>query len=120
MICVLCPHLKDEHCLSNDRFLMFERDIGDFAVVDMSLSRHNVNFKGLLLDQALRDHHAQPRCGIQGIDLKAGNIAHSIRLGGVVQELYDVVVLPNTRNAVALNFNKTDLPKMLNPPPTVG
>lgn len=91
--------------------------VGDFAVVGMSLSRHNINFDGLPLDQALKDHNAEARCGIQVIDLNTGNIVHGIRLGGVVNELYDVVVLQNTRNPVALNFNKNDLPKLLNPPP---
>jgi uncharacterized protein (TIGR03032 family) len=91
--------------------------IGEFAVVGMSLSRNNVNFAGLPLDDALKSHNAEARCGIQVIDLNNGNIVHGIRLGGAVQELYDVVTLANTRNPIALGFSKTDLPRMLNPPP---
>lgn len=91
--------------------------MGDFAVVGMSLSRNNINFAGLPLDAALQKHNAQARCGIQIIDLNTGNIVNGIRLGGAVQELYDVVTLANTRNPMALNFSKSDLPRLLNPPP---
>lgn len=91
--------------------------VGHYAVLGMSLSRHNINFKGLPLDDALKSHHAEARCGIQVVDLNTGDVVHNIRLGGVVQELYDVVTLANTRNPIALNFNKSDLAKMLNPPP---
>lgn len=91
--------------------------IGEFAVVGLSLSRNNVNFAGLPLDDALKRHNAEARCGIQVIDLNNGNIVHGIRLGGAVQELYDVVTLANTRNPIALGFSKSDLPRMLNPPP---
>lgn len=91
--------------------------IGDFAVVGMSLSRHNVNFAGLPLDEELKKRGAEPRCGIQVIDLNTGNVLHGIRLGGAVQELYDVVALPNTRNPMAVGFAKSDLPRLLNPPP---
>ncbi|NOT15410.1 MAG: TIGR03032 family protein [Methylotenera sp.] len=91
--------------------------VGHYAVLGMSLSRHNINFKGLPLDDALKNHHAEARCGIQVVDLNTGDVVHNIRLGGVVQELYDVVTLANTRNPIALNFNKSDLAKMLNPPP---
>jgi uncharacterized protein (TIGR03032 family) len=91
--------------------------IGDYAVVGMSLARNNINFSGLPLDEALKSHNAEARCGIQVIDLNNGNIVHGIRLGGAVQELYDVVTLANTRNPIALGFTKTDLPRLLNPPP---
>ena len=91
--------------------------LGDFAVVGMSLSRNNVNFAGLPLDDELKKRGAEARCGIQVIELNTGNVLHGIRLGGAVQELYDVVALPNTRNPVALGFGKSDLPRLLNPPP---
>jgi uncharacterized protein (TIGR03032 family) len=91
--------------------------MGEYAVVGMSLSRNNINFAGLPLDDALKSRNAEARCGIQVIDLNNGNIVHGIRLGGAVQELYDVVTLANTRNPIALGFGKNDLPRLLNPPP---
>jgi len=91
--------------------------VGDFAVVGMSLSRHNCNFANLPLEQELKKRNAEARCGIQIIDLNNGNVVHGIRMGGSVQELYDVVVLNGVKNPMAAGFGKNDLPFLLNPPP---
>ena len=91
--------------------------VGDYAVVGLSLSRHNVNFAGLPLEDALKKYSAEARCGIQVIDVKTGNVLHSIRLGGELKELYDVVTLGGVRNPLIVGFGKSDLPRLLNPPP---
>ena len=91
--------------------------IDDFVVVGLSLSRNNINFSGLPLDDALKKHNAEARCALHIINLNTGSVAHSMRLGGSVQEFYDVITLANTRLPVALNFNKSDLPRLLNAPP---
>jgi len=80
---------------------------GDFAVVGLSKPRHNRTFSGLELDEALRARDAEPRCGLLVIDLRRGDIVHSLRLEGVVEELYDVAVLPGARRPMALGL-KTD------------
>jgi hypothetical protein len=41
------------------------------------------------------------------IDLRSGDIVHSLRIEGVVEELYDVQVLPGVRRPMAIGF-KTD------------
>lgn len=91
--------------------------VDHYAVVGMSLSRHNVNFANLPLEHELAKRNAQPRCGIQVIDLNTGDVLHGIRLGGAVQELFDVAVLRGVKNASAVGFGKADLPRLLNPPP---
>nr|WP_274381784.1 DUF4915 domain-containing protein [Noviherbaspirillum saxi] len=80
---------------------------GDFALVGLSKPRHNKTFSGLALDGNLRGRNAEPRCGIQVIDLRTGDVVHWLRMEGVVEELYDVVALPNIRRPMALGF-KTD------------
>ena len=80
---------------------------GDFALVGLSKPRHNKTFSGLALDDNLKSRTAEPRCGVQVIDLKTGDAVHWLRMEGVVDELYDVVVLPNVRCPMALGF-KTD------------
>lgn len=80
---------------------------GDFAVVGLSKPRHDKTFSGLPLDARLRDRKAEPRCGLQVIDLRSGDVVHWVRIEGVVEELYDVVVLPGVRRPMALGF-KTD------------
>lgn len=65
-----------------------------FAVVGLSQSRERASFGDLALSEELSKRNAQPRCGIQIIDLDSGDIVHWLHLGGMVQEIYDVVALP--------------------------
>ncbi len=81
--------------------------INDFAVIGLSKPRHNKTFSGLPLDDNLRAKDAEARCGLQVIDLRTGDIVHWLRLDGIVEELYDVVVLPGVHRPMALGF-KTD------------
>ena len=80
---------------------------GDFAVVGISKPRHNKTFSGLPLDEQLQAKDAEPRCGLLVIDLRSGDIVHWLRLEGVVEELYDVALLPGVRRPMAIGF-KTD------------
>ena len=77
---------------------------GHFAVVGMSMPRHNRTFSDLALDDELKRRNVEPRCGLLVIDLRSGDIVHWIRLEGVVQELYDVVVLPGVARPMALGL----------------
>ena len=81
--------------------------VGDYAVVGLSLCRENRTFQGLLLDDNLKAHDAEAHCGLCVINLNSGDLVHWLWLKGVVQELYDVVVLPGVRRPSALGF-KTD------------
>lgn len=76
----------------------------NFAVVGMSGPRHNKTFSGLALDDELKRRDVEPRCGIMVIDLRSGDIVHWLRLGGVVEELYDVVALPGVKRPMALGL----------------
>jgi uncharacterized protein (TIGR03032 family) len=81
--------------------------VGDYAVVGLSLNRENKTFEGLALDDNLRKRKAEPRAGLQVVDLRTGDVVHWLRIEGIVRELYDVVVLPGVRRPMALGF-KTD------------
>lgn len=83
--------------------------IGDYAIVGLSRPRHEEkSFHGLALDEELRRRDAQARCGLQVIDLNSGDVVEWLRLeGGLIEELYDVVVLPGVVRPKALGF-KTD------------
>jgi uncharacterized protein (TIGR03032 family) len=80
---------------------------GGFALVGLSKPRHNKTFSGLALDENLKQRKAEPRCGLQVIDLRTGDAVHWLRMDGIVDELYDVVALPAVRRPMALGF-KTD------------
>jgi uncharacterized protein (TIGR03032 family) len=81
--------------------------IGDYSVIGLSGCRENRTFQGLPLDDALASKNVQPRCGLQVVDLRTGDVAHSLTIEGIVRELYDVAVLPNVVRPSALGF-KTD------------
>jgi uncharacterized protein (TIGR03032 family) len=80
---------------------------GDHAVVGLSHPRQDRTFGGLPLDDELARRNAEPRCGLLVINLKSGDVAHWLRVDGMVRELYDVAVLPQVDRPMALGF-KTD------------
>lgn len=86
---------------------------GDFALIGLSKPRHNKTFSGLPLDEALKARKAEPRCGIQVIDLRTGDTVHWVRFEGVVEELYDVVALPGVRRPMALGFKTDEIRRVL-------
>lgn len=83
--------------------------IGDYAIVGMSQPRENRTFTDLPLQENLRTKDAEPRCGLQVIDLNSGDVVHSVRIEGMVTELYDVVVLPNIVRPMALGFKSDEI-----------
>tara|TARA_R110002072_G_scaffold13418_12_gene56290 strand:+ start:52729 stop:53790 length:1062 start_codon:yes stop_codon:yes gene_type:complete len=90
--------------------------IGNYAVVGMSQGRHNKTFSGLPLDDHLAERKTEGRCGIQIIDLDTGDIVHGIRLGGIVEELYDVVVLRGVKRPMALGFMSDEIRRVITLP----
>lgn len=82
---------------------------GNFAVVGLSTCRENRTFSGLPLDDALAQKNAQPRCGLLVVDLRTGDVVHSLTIEGVVRELYDVAVLPGVRMPSALGFKSEEI-----------
>ena len=90
--------------------------VSDYAVVGSSKPRENRTFTGLALDAALNQKQAEARCGLFVIDLRSGDVVHWVRLEGLVQELYDVVVLPGVRRPSALGFKTDEIRRVL----TVG
>jgi uncharacterized protein (TIGR03032 family) len=86
---------------------------GDFALIGISKPRHNKTFSGLALDANLKSRNAEARCGVQIVDLRTGDIVHWLRMEGVVEELYDVVVLPGVRRPMALGFKTDEIRRIL-------
>ncbi len=83
--------------------------LGNFAVIGLSTCRENRTFSGLPLDDALAAKDVQPRCGLLVVDLRTGDIAHSLTIEGVVRELYDVAVLPGVVMPSALGFKTEEI-----------
>ena len=94
--------------------------IGPFAVIGLSRPRNNRTFAGLALDAELEKRGAEARCGLIVVDLRTGDTVHWLRLDGIVDELYDVAVLPGTRRPMALGLKTDEIRRMLSvgPPET--
>ena len=85
---------------------------GRYAVVGLSKPRESLQnqiFSGLPLADRLRAKDAVARCGIYVVDLDAGHVAHWLQFEGVVEELYDVQVLPGVRRPMALGFMNDEI-----------
>ncbi|MGF1522849.1 MAG: TIGR03032 family protein [Leptolyngbyaceae cyanobacterium] len=86
---------------------------GDFAIAGLSEPRHNKSFQGLPLDEALTAKQATPRCGLCVIDLRSGDLVHTLRIEGVIEELYDVAVIPGVRRPMAIGFRSDEIRRVI-------
>ena len=84
-----------------------------FAVVGLSRPRQNRTFTGLELDDNLAGKDAEARCALHVIDLESGDVAHWLRIDGVIEELYDVAVLAGVRRPMALGLIADDIQRTL-------
>jgi uncharacterized protein (TIGR03032 family) len=90
--------------------------INGFAAVGLSMPRDNKTFSGLALDDELASRNISARCGVYFIDLATGDIAHSLRIEGVVTELYDISVIHNIRQPAMLGPNSDELKRTISLP----
>ena len=86
---------------------------GNLAVVGLSKPRREGAFSGLALDERLREKDAEAKCGLYMIDTDTGVVAHRIELEGVVEELYDVVVIPDVATPTVLGFRNDDIANII-------
>jgi uncharacterized protein (TIGR03032 family) len=82
---------------------------GDYAIVGLSKPRENKTFTGLALDDALTGKNAEAQCALQVININTGDAVHWLRMEGIVEELYDVVVLPGVKRPMALGFKSEEI-----------
>lgn len=82
--------------------------LDNHAIVTLSKPRYK-RFDGLALADALDEKDADPWCGIQIISLQDGSVAHWIRFDGVIQELFDVCVLPGVKDAITLGPHSAEI-----------
>jgi uncharacterized protein (TIGR03032 family) len=87
--------------------------VGDYAVVGLSRPRHDKTFGGLPLEAELAKRGAEARCGLFFIDLRTGDVAHWLRVEGMVRELYDVAVLPQVTRPMALGFKSDEIQRIV-------
>ncbi len=86
---------------------------GGYAVMGLSKPRDNRTFTGLALDDALAQKQTEARCGLHVVDLESGDTVHWLRIEGVVEELYDVVVLPGARRPMAIGMVSDEIRRVI-------
>lgn len=67
----------------------------DYAVVGKSQDRHERTFQGLPLGDKLKKNKVDSKCGIAVIDLKRFDIVHDLTFDKPINEIYDVISVPN-------------------------
>ena len=79
----------------------------------MQRKSHNKTFSGLLLNEKLQDKNAEARCGLLVINLLCRFIVRSLRIDGIILELYDVVTLPGIRHPMAMGFRTDEIQRVV-------
>ena len=82
---------------------------GDYAIVATSHTRDNKTFSELKFQENLAKKNANTKCGIHVINLKTGDVEHSLTIEGVIQELYDVIILPKVVRPQAIGTRNNQI-----------
>ncbi len=84
-----------------------------FAVMGISKPRGDNAFNGLPLDETLDKAGASAQCALLVVDLATGETVHWLNIDGVVEELYDIVVLPGIRRPMTIGFQTDDIRRVI-------
>jgi len=92
---------------------------GDLAIVGLSKLR-SASFSGLVLEERLLAEGKTAQCGLMAINIHSGEIVHSLFLDKPIEELFDVVVLPNVARPMSLGFQDEDIERLVKFPNSKG
>jgi uncharacterized protein (TIGR03032 family) len=90
-----------------------------YALVGLSQLRTS-SFGGLALEQRLAADGQQAQCGLMVVDLDSGAVVHWLRFANVVEELFDLVVIPGARRPRALGLQDDDIERTISFPGSDG
>ncbi len=85
---------------------------GNYAIVGLSKPRDET-FTGLELQEKLAAKDVSVRCGVIVIDLTTGAVVEWLNFTGVIAELYDIQVLPEVQQGMALGFQTDEISRLL-------
>jgi tetratricopeptide (TPR) repeat protein len=92
---------------------------GDLAIVGLSKLR-SASFSGLVLEERLLAEGKTAQCGLMAINIHSGEIVHSLFLDKPIEELFDVVVMPNVTRPMSLGFQDEDIERLVTFPSSHG
>ena len=106
---------KFDHDYYVNRHMKLVRDrLNSFGLVRTEVDK---GLGGLPLETDLGKRGVSARCAVQVVDLKRGDVVHEVRIEGVVEELFDVAVLPGARNPAAVGFLSDEVRHTISLPP---
>lgn len=91
----------------------------DFAIVGLSKLR-SASFSDLALEERLTAEGNTSHCGLMVINLNTGQIVEWLHIGETVEELFDIVILPNVRQPEALGLQEDSLQRLVRFPNSGG
>lgn len=91
--------------------------LGGYAVIGVSRPRENRTFEGLKLNDRLAREGVGPLCHLAVVNLATGDVEHRLTIEGVVEELYDVAVLPGVIRPSAIGFRTDEIRFLVRPVP---
>jgi uncharacterized protein (TIGR03032 family) len=92
---------------------------GDYAIVGLSKLR-SLSFTGLILEKRLAEAGNTAQCGLMVINLTNGEIVHWLHIGETIEELFDVVILPNVLQPEALGLQGDEIQRLVTFPGSEG
>ena len=90
---------------------------GDYAIIGVSRPRRDKTFEGLALDERLEAAGRAPTSMIAIVNLRTGDVEHTLEIQGVVQELYDVAFMPGIQRPKLLGFKTPEIRFQIRPAP---
>lgn len=85
-------------------FLRGLKFINNYAVIGMSMDRHENIFSGLPLCDKMKEKKINPKCGIKIVNINTGDIEHSIELINVI-EIYGIGIIQNNVTSRLMDLN---------------
>jgi uncharacterized protein (TIGR03032 family) len=89
--------------------------LGDHAVIGVSRPRENRTFEGLVLNERLEREGVGARCYLAMVNLTTGDVEHRLTIEGVIEELYDVAVLPGVIRPSVIGFRTDEIRFLVRP-----
>lgn len=74
---------------------------GNHALVTISKPRYG-SFEGIPIDDEMKKRGAKPECGVLVIDITTGETVEWLKLGGAVEELFAVELMPGVKCPTAV------------------
>lgn len=79
---------------------------GDYAIIGLSQSRHDLSFEGLPLQHRIGDANAIARRGLMIVDLRSGEVMEWLWAHDQIEEIFEVMVLPGCGGASITGLSK--------------